>query len=99
MRMPKPRLNRHLTAAACAFGLAGAACSNVTALPDAPAPPPDAEVNPLASGADFVAIPRTLDPAAASRRSAKARALPPADTSESFYLAIRRSSLPQRWFL
>ncbi len=57
--------------------------------------------NPLASGADFVAIPRHLSADAAARRAEMraARALPPADTEEDFYVAVKRSQLKSRWFL
>jgi hypothetical protein len=58
-------------------------------------------VNPLDSGADFVAIPRHLGAAAAARRDAvrTARALPPAGAGEVFYLAVKKSQLGNRWFL
>ncbi len=52
--------------------------------------------NPLASNADFVAIPRSTDAAA---RAAHARALPPTGDGPEFYLAIRRGALSERYFL
>jgi hypothetical protein len=88
---------------AFAAGLGGSA-SLVTACTDdpaivEPAPPPAVE-NPLASGADFVAIPRRPDAAARAKLAAKGtvRALPPTDGQE-FYVAIRRSALADRYFL
>jgi Met-zincin len=57
--------------------------------------------NPLQSGADFVAIPKHLAPARIEARNAAraARALPPSDNEEDFYIAVKRSQLTNRWFL
>ncbi len=76
--------------------LAGAAGQLAGCAEDA-APPMGQELaNPFASGADFVAIPRTLD---ADALAARARRLPPTHGNQDFYLAVKKSELARRWFL
>jgi Met-zincin len=70
---------------------------------------PSVDVDPagpdLLVGADFVAIPRTVDRTESARRTQQlTRAGAPIDRlraapSPSFYLAIKKSALAERWFL
>src|SRR6266542_1494552 len=61
--------------------------------------PPTAS-SPLAEGATFVSVQRTLaSAAAAQRRSLRIEAVPGSDATESFYLAINKKDLGKRFFL
>jgi Met-zincin len=76
--------------------LAGAACPLAGCSEDVPPMPVQEAVNPFASGADFVAIPRNVD---ADTLAARARRAPPTHGNQDFYLAVKKSELTRRWFL
>lgn len=79
--------------------------SMVAACGDDDSPPADVDGPDLTSGADFVAIPRTISRTEAAARQRKlTEAGAPADRlrsapGQSFYLAIRKNVLGERWFL
>ncbi len=93
-------MRRGLAVALGTLSMWGAGCDSRP--PEAAEPPAREEAAPIALGGAFVAVPRTLTPETQQRLReglGQSVAALQDDPSETFYLAIRKSELGQRYFL
>lgn len=93
-------MRRGLVVALGTLSMLGAGCD--ARPPESAAPPAREEVAPIALGGAFVAVPRTLTAETQQRLReglGQSVAALKGDASETFYLAIRKSELGQRYFL
>ncbi len=99
MSNASPPTRRVLLAALSVLSLLGAGCGSEPALP---ATPPVTAPAPIALEGPFVAVPRAVPVAEQQRLKeglGQAVSALQGAASDTFYLAIRRSELGQRWFL